>query len=95
MKTVILSIVFLASSSAMAFVDFPSMQFPTESGWAKAMTAKACGVKFAKSATGRIQKHGDGSVRYTVYNSHGKVIAMADASSSYIGAEKVCLSVMF
>lgn len=91
MKSVILSLTVLAAAPAMAFVDVPT--FPTESGWAKAMTQKACHVKFSKSAVGTIQKHNDGSVTYTVYNKHGQVIAMAAAASDLIGAEKVCLQV--
>ncbi len=91
MKTIILSLAVLATTPAMAFVDVPT--FPTESGWAKAMTQKACHVKFSKSAVGTIQKHNDGSVTYTVYNKHGQVIAQAAASSEFIGAEKVCLQV--
>ncbi len=90
MKAVILSIAVLVSSSAMAFVDVPS--FPTESGWAKAMTQKACDMKFSNSAVGTIQKHANGSVTYTVYNKHGQVIAAAAASSEFIGAKKVCLT---
>ena len=92
MKSLILLIAILSTTSAMAFMDFPS-EYPTQSDWAKAMTERACEVKFSKSATGTIKESSNGSVTYVVYNKQGKVIAAASAASAFIGAKKVCLSV--
>lgn len=94
MKALILPLVVLSSSSAMAFINVPTT-YPTKTDWAKAMTERACNVKFSKSAVGTITKNSDGSVTYTVFNKHGKVIAKALASSTFIGAEKVCVEVNY
>ena len=87
--------IILATSSAWA-IEIPAMNigvddFPSESGWAKAMTEKACKLDFKKSDYGVITEVEDGVV-YTVYNKQNKVVAESWASSKFIWAKKSCLN---
>ena len=91
MKKIIVAAVFaLSSSSAFAF-NMPNLDFPTESGWAVAMTAMACGVDMSveDGYEGRIIKH-DGFVVYTV-SKDGVPVFGASAKNTKIWAQKTCL----
>ncbi len=91
MKSIVSILVLLSFNTA--FASMPSISnsdFPTESGWAKAMTKKACKVKMAKSDYGVIEDAKSGVI-YTVYNKDGVVKASAWAKSTFAGAKKACL----
>ena len=91
-STLMFSILFFVSNAfAFGVPSMPNLDFPTNSGWAKAMTGKACKVKFSKSAVGMIDKSAKKGVVYTVYTADGQVIASAWASSTFVGAKKSCL----
>jgi hypothetical protein len=92
MKKVLLSSLILFSTSAFAMgVNFPSMQFPKESGWAIGMVSRACDIPLRelKQAKGKIRKTSNG-VLYTVYL-NGGVYAQAKAKNTSIFAKKNCL----
>ena len=90
MKKMILTAITALSTQTMAFVDMPT--YPNENDWAKAMTEKACKMKFSSSAVGIITEQNNGTVLYTVYSKSGQVLAQAVAQSSFIGAKKKCLN---
>lgn len=91
MKLAILSFVVMSglSMSASAMFDVPST-YPSDSGWAIAMTENACGVKFNKGVTGSIESV-SGGVMYVVQNSKGQVLAAAKAKNTSVFAAKTCL----
>ncbi len=84
-------LLFVANAFAFNFPNISSNDFPSEDGWAKAMTSRACQVKFSKSDFGVIDKNAKKGVVYTVYNQNGQVLASAWARSTFIGAKKRCL----
>jgi hypothetical protein len=91
MKKLIVAAAFaLSSTSAFAF-NMPNLTFPTESGWAVAMTAMACGVDMSveDGYEGRIIQH-DGFVVYTV-SKDGVPVLGASAKNTKIWAKKTCL----
>ena len=82
------------SSQEAAFsgmTNVPS-DFPSESGWAVSMIAKACDVSTAslRGAIGTI-KRTNGGVIYSATRS-GDVVASAWAKSTFFAASKRCLS---
>ncbi len=90
--TLVFSILFFVTNAfAMNVPTFSQNDFPTENGWAKAMTSRACKVKFSEQAVGTIDKSAKKGVVYTVYTADGQVLASAWAGSTFIGAKKRCL----
>lgn len=75
----------------IGFMNIPSSNdYPTETGWAKAMVKKACQVPLMKSDRGAIEEVESGYV-YTVYDKQGNMVASAWAASTSIFAKKRCL----
>ena len=90
MKVLITILLALSFNTAQAF-DFPNTgDIPNDNQWSKAMTSRACNVKFQKSDVGTIDDAKKGVV-YTVYNKDGVVLASAWASSTFVLAKKKCL----
>lgn len=91
MKKIIVAAAFaLTSTSAFAF-NVPDLDFPTDSGWAVAMTAMACNVDISveDGYQGAIAHH-DGFVVYTV-SKDGVPVLAASAKNTKIWAHKTCL----
>jgi hypothetical protein len=90
-STICVLALLLSSASAFAMdANMPSLTFPTQSGWAKAMVSEACGIELAKSDVGVIERAGKGVV-YTVFNVNGDVLGQATAKSTSIFASKSCI----
>jgi len=91
MKKIILSAAFMLSGVSAFGTTTPNLDFPSDSGWAVAMTGMACNVdiSLADGYTGVITKTVDGVV-YTVYLEGQKVLASSAANTS-IWAKKTCL----
>jgi hypothetical protein len=92
MKALITLAIVLTATQVLAFT-LPTFtgDIPSEDGWAKAMTSRACDMKFASNDVGTIDKSAKNGVVYTVYNLQGEVLASAWARSTFIGARKKCL----
>lgn len=86
----LISVLFVFSFNFAGAFNFPSSDIPDDSQWAKAMTERACKVKFNKSTVGTIDKAKNGVV-YSVFNKNGEMIASAWAKSTFILAKKKCL----
>lgn len=92
MKRIMLSAVFMLSSVSAYGFNMPNVDFPTESGWAVAMTALACDVdiSLADGYVGTITKEG-GVVVYRVFQG-GVPVMSAAAKNTTIWANKTCLN---
>ena len=93
MKLIFAALLALSFNASAFDMNFPSPgDFPTESGWAVAMTSMACGVDYSSvdGATGTMVPHDGRSVIYKVYVD-GELVGKAWASSKWITAQKKCL----
>lgn len=91
MKRLLFAITVLTCTNLFATTaDMANLQFPSESGWAIAMTEKACKVELPKASIGSITEV-EGGVVYQVQNADGDVLAKAYATSTSIFAKKDCL----
>ena len=91
MKRLLFAITVLTCTNLFAStVDMTNLQFPSESGWAIAMTEKACDVNLPASSVGRITEV-EGGVVYLVESVDGDLLAKAFAKSTSIFAKKECL----
>ncbi|MFT6069690.1 MAG: hypothetical protein ACJAT2_001529 [Bacteriovoracaceae bacterium] len=91
MKKLLLAATILTCTNLFASTaDMTNLQFPSESGWAIAMTEKACNVDLPSTSVGRITEV-EGGVVYLVENQEGDLLAKAYAKSTSIFAKKECL----
>lgn len=90
MKTTIALIISTLFTASAFAISAPS-QYPTESGWAIAMTEAACGVQYPEGSKGSILKDGDG-VFYMVVAPDSVILGAAKATSTFIWAKKSCSS---
>jgi hypothetical protein len=91
MKRLLFAITVLTCTSVFASTaDLPSLQFPSESGWAIAMTEKACDLDLPTGSIGTITEV-EGGVVYQVRSTQGELLAKAYATSTGIFAPKSCL----
>jgi hypothetical protein len=88
MKALVLMLGLMGTQSYA--MEMPSMQFPTESGWAIGMIEMACDVNLSSSVTGVILEDGP-VVVYEAYDRRGNLVAAAEASDTGILAKKNCL----
>jgi hypothetical protein len=91
MKRLLFAVAVLTCTNLFASVaDMPNLQFPSESGWAIAMTEKACDLNLPAASVGTITEV-EGGVVYQVRDTEGDLLAKAHATSTSIFAKKDCL----
>jgi len=88
----ILAITAVALMGSVALAqDFSAFEIPSNNDWAIGMVEIACNIKIdVQSSRGTITPS-KGGVIYRAYNSKGRVIASAYATSTGIFAKKYCL----